>query len=383
MRRRFRQQGHHDNGRHERCGGDQWRSGHVRQVQQPRRRAASRRSAASATSADRLDSPGGATSVGGNFKPGGTVAISNEQGQTWPCQFNPFNPAVNSESLGFVYEPLVYVDALKSGAETPMLASSYTWSADQKSIVFTIRNGVKWNDGQPFTAADVAYTFNLMKKNPALDLYALWTGAGLTSVTATGNKVTMAFNQPAKPYFYNFADQVGIVPEHIFSTGDAAAHPDTWADKAPGRHRTVHGQPVHARTTSPTRPTRTTGMPERAAHPEGEVPRLPRQRAGQPRPRHRQGAVGQPVHPEHPVLLPEQVQGQPHLVPADAATSTCSRTTTPATRPRTTSPYARRSRTPSTARRSPRSARAASSRRPTRPASCSPTFQQYFDAARA
>jgi peptide/nickel transport system substrate-binding protein len=196
-----------------------------------------------ATTAAGATTPAGATSSGSapsstgtaatSFKPGGTVTISNEQGQTWPCQFNPFNPAVNSESLGFVYEPLVFVDAVNNGAATPMLASSYTWSADQKSIVFTIRDGVTWNDGQPFSSADVAYTFNLMKKNSALDLYSLWTGAGLQSVTAAGNKVTMVFSQPAKPYFYNFADQVGIVPEHVFSTGDPAAHPDTWPDKAP------------------------------------------------------------------------------------------------------------------------------------------------------
>ena len=38
-------------------------------------------------------------------KRGGTVTISNEQGQTWTCNFNPFNPAVYLESVGFVYEP--------------------------------------------------------------------------------------------------------------------------------------------------------------------------------------------------------------------------------------------------------------------------------------
>jgi peptide/nickel transport system substrate-binding protein len=194
-------------------------------------------SAAGSTAAAGSATAAAPTSGGGtaatSFKPGGTVVISNEQGQTWPCQFNPFNPAVNSESVGFVYEPLVYVDALKGGAETPMLASSYTWSSDQKTIIFTIRSGVTWNDGKPFSAADVAYTFNLMKANSALDIYALWTGAGLTSVTAAGDKVTMVFSQPAKSYFYNFADQVGIVPQHIFSTGAPAAHPDTWADPNP------------------------------------------------------------------------------------------------------------------------------------------------------
>ncbi|OLE25727.1 MAG: ABC transporter substrate-binding protein [Actinobacteria bacterium 13_1_20CM_3_71_11] len=168
-----------------------------------------------------------------SYKQGGTVTIANTQGQTWTCQFNPFNPAVNAESLGFIYEPLVYVNLLQNQAETPMLASAYKWSDDKKSVTFTIRDGVTWSDGQPFSADDVVFTFNLMKQTPAVDLYSLWSGAGLQSVSASGNQVTLAFNAVATPYFYNFADQVGIVPKHIFSTGDAAAHPDTWEDKAP------------------------------------------------------------------------------------------------------------------------------------------------------
>jgi peptide/nickel transport system substrate-binding protein len=178
-------------------------------------------------------SPTGGVDLNAPRKQGGTVTISNEQGQTWPCQFNPFNPANNQESIGFVYEPLVYVDLLNNQAETPMLATSYTWSSDNKTIKFTIRDGVKWSDGQPFSAADVAFTFNLMQQTPATDLYSLWSGAGLQSVTADGNTVTMTFANPAKAYFFNFANQVGIVPQHIWSSGDAAAHPDTWDDASP------------------------------------------------------------------------------------------------------------------------------------------------------
>lgn len=162
------------------------------------------------------------------------VTIANVGGQTWSCQFNPFNPANNAQSLGTVYEPLVFVNTLKDAAETPMLASSYTWGADKKSVVFTIRDNVKWSDGKPMTAADVAFTFNLMKKHPALDLYALWTGNILDSVTAQGTtKVAMNFKVAAQPYFYDFADQVGIVPEHIWSTGEPASRPNTWADPNP------------------------------------------------------------------------------------------------------------------------------------------------------
>jgi peptide/nickel transport system substrate-binding protein len=168
-----------------------------------------------------------------NHKQGGTLTIANVQGQTWTCHFNPFNPALYLESVGFVYEPLVYVNLLQDQKETPMLASSYQWAADKKSITFTVRDGVTWSDGQPFTAEDVAFTFQLMKRVPALDLYSLWTGAGLTGVTATGNKATLTFKQVAQPYFFNFANQVAIVPKHIFSAGAAAEHPDTWEDSNP------------------------------------------------------------------------------------------------------------------------------------------------------
>src|SRR4051812_25581648 len=104
--------------------------------------------------AGQSSSPGATAPSGGNqgsgaFKKGGTVTIANVGGQTWPCQFNPFNPAVNQEALGFVYEPLTFVNVLKSGATTPMLATAFSWSPKKDSIVFTIRSGVKWSDGQP------------------------------------------------------------------------------------------------------------------------------------------------------------------------------------------------------------------------------------------
>ena len=175
----------------------------------------------------------GSSSAPKTYKQGGTLTISNEQGQTWPCAFNPFNASNNVEANGFIYEPLVYVNTLQDAKETPMLASGYQWNADKTQITFTIRDGVKWSDGQPLTADDVAFTFQLMKQTPATDLYTLWSGAGLTDVKSSGNQVTLTFKQNAQVYFYQFANLVTIVPKHIWSTGDAAAHPDTWADADP------------------------------------------------------------------------------------------------------------------------------------------------------
>jgi peptide/nickel transport system substrate-binding protein len=164
---------------------------------------------------------------GGTAGASGTLVIDNENGALWTCGFNPFNGSDTLVSVGFVYEPLVYVNPLQSGATTPMLATSWSWGAGNKSLVFNIRQGVKFTDGTPLTAADVAYTFNLIKKYPALDLTGVW--SVLSSVTQTGPfQVTMNFSTEAVPWFYYIADQTPIVPMHIWSTiANPVAYPDS------------------------------------------------------------------------------------------------------------------------------------------------------------
>jgi peptide/nickel transport system substrate-binding protein len=164
--------------------------------------------------------------------PTGTVSISNEQGQTWTCGFNPFNSNNTQVSVGNIYEPLVFMNILQNGKETPMLATGYTWSADKKTLTFTMRDGVKWSDGQPVTADDVAFTFSLMKKDPVADLQGIWS-TGLQSVTASGNQVVFVWNAAAGPYLFYVADLTGIVPKHLWSSGDAFAKVSQWQDAAP------------------------------------------------------------------------------------------------------------------------------------------------------
>ncbi len=161
-------------------------------------------------------SPAPSTGPSSSSGPSGVLQISNESGATWTCGFSPFNGSVLGLSLGPVYEPLVFVNTLQSGKATPWLASAYTWSNGNKTITFTIRHGVKFSNGTPMTAADVVFTFNMLKKFPALDLNAVW--SVLSSVTQQGSdKVVMNFKTAAVPYFYYIADQVGIVPQSIWS----------------------------------------------------------------------------------------------------------------------------------------------------------------------
>jgi peptide/nickel transport system substrate-binding protein len=174
-----------------------------------------------------------ATACGGSGKTthvAGKLVIDNESGSTWDCQFNPFNTAstLGLTAVCWIYEPLEYVNILKSGssgtiAATPWLATGYKWSNGFKTLTFTIRKGVTWSDGKPFSAADVIYTFNAMKTNKAIDLDAVWANAGgpLTGVAQKGsNQVVFTFKSAAQPYFYYVADQTPIVPQHIWSTLD-------------------------------------------------------------------------------------------------------------------------------------------------------------------
>jgi peptide/nickel transport system substrate-binding protein len=44
----------------------------------------------------------------------------------------------------------------------PDLAKSWSWSADNKSVTFTLQEGIKWHDERPFTARDVVCTMDLL-----------------------------------------------------------------------------------------------------------------------------------------------------------------------------------------------------------------------------
>jgi peptide/nickel transport system substrate-binding protein len=171
----------------------------------------------------------GSSTSGSGASSGLTLNISNEFGSTWNCQFNPFNPNVAILPFGPVYEPLVFMDNLESGKASPWLATSWAWSNNDKTVTFTIRNGVKWSDGKPFTAADVVFTFNELKKYTGLDIQSDWNF--LSSVTQQGsNQVVMNFQQPGTADFYYVADQTPIIPEHIWAS---ITNPVTYPDKNP------------------------------------------------------------------------------------------------------------------------------------------------------
>jgi peptide/nickel transport system substrate-binding protein len=169
------------------------------------------------------------TSASSKAAPTGVLTIDNESGGTWTCDFNPFNLSYISYSLGNVYEPLVFVNTLQDAKVTPWLATSWAWGNGNKTLTFTIRQGVKFSNGDPLTPADVVYTFNLLKAHKTLDINSVW--SVLSSVAQQGSdQVVMTFKTAAVPYFYYIGDQIGIVDQKVWST---VANPVTYPDKNP------------------------------------------------------------------------------------------------------------------------------------------------------
>src|SRR5437773_5693001 len=62
------------------------------------------------------------------------------------------------------------------------LAEKWSWQDNYRNLVFFLRKGVKWHDGQPFSSKDVKYTFDMIREakdaqgklrlNPRKDWYA-------------------------------------------------------------------------------------------------------------------------------------------------------------------------------------------------------------------
>ena len=184
-------------------------------------------------------SSSGSTASGGTGKP---LIISDVTGANWNCQFNPLStnwPEGGPTETGLIYEPLMFENLLQTGTQLskgihPWLATGYSWNSSLTALTFTIRKGVKFSNGTPLTPADVAFSFNILKENGALDLWSLWKAEGgpLTSVTTSGDTVTLNFDAPSPTYFYYAAGQVPILPEAIWSKIPASKLP-TYPDTRP------------------------------------------------------------------------------------------------------------------------------------------------------
>ncbi len=134
----------------------------------------------------------------------------------WTSEPDTMNPLTTYATEADEILQLIYDKLLGYGIDLkpqPELASSFKYSPDGLTLTFTLRPHVMWQDGQPFTSADVKYTYDLIRTNN-IGQYAQW----LTHVTAVttpdDNTVVLTFD---KAQAFNPGLAVPIVPKHIWS----------------------------------------------------------------------------------------------------------------------------------------------------------------------
>ena len=143
--------------------------------------------------------------------------------------FNPYIPGVvSSTGSNFLFEPLYYYNAYSEKDNLiPWLAESHQYNEDYTEVTVTIRKGVEWSDGEPWTAADLVFTINMLKGNaPELILSTdmkTWVEEATVVDDLTARIVLTAPNPRfIFSYFTDcFVNGVRIVPEHIWKGQDA------------------------------------------------------------------------------------------------------------------------------------------------------------------
>lgn len=123
------------------------------------------------------------------------------------ANFNPYSATALHGAMGALYEPLFFYNKADATDPVPLLAKSFEWSEDGKELTVELRDDAKWNDGEPFTAADVQYSFT----NEAVQMDYVEDVELVDDHT-----VKLHFNEPSFTNEYSILGATYIVPQHVF-----------------------------------------------------------------------------------------------------------------------------------------------------------------------
>ncbi|WP_414586917.1 ABC transporter substrate-binding protein [Scytonema sp. PCC 10023] len=138
---------------------------------------------------------------------------------TDPKTFNYALIQENPNISGFTYEGLAVQNGT-TGKLEPAMAESWEISEDKLRYVFTLREGLKWSDGEPLTVDDVVFSFNdiyMNKRIPTSNQDGLFIGESkaFPKVSKLDNRrVEFTLPEPFSPFLRTVAAGLAILPEH-------------------------------------------------------------------------------------------------------------------------------------------------------------------------
>ena len=134
-----------------------------------------------------------------------------------------FDPAYGWGAGEHVHEPLIQSTLTVTNTDLTIgydLATDYTVSDDGLTWTVTIRGDVKFTDGEPLTAEDVAFTYNTVKESSSVNDFTMLDYAEASDDTT----VVFHMTRPFSIWPYTMAI-VGIVPEHAYDSASYGSNP--------------------------------------------------------------------------------------------------------------------------------------------------------------
>lgn len=156
----------------------------------------------------------------GGSRDGDSVVIALDPGSEPEAGFDP---AYGWGAGEHVHEPLIQSTLTVTNTDLTIgydLATGYSVSEDGLTWQVTIRNDVKFTDGEPLTAADVAFTYNTVKETSSVNDFTMLDHAEAADDTT----VIFHMTRPFSIWPYTMAE-VGILPEHAYDSATYGTEP--------------------------------------------------------------------------------------------------------------------------------------------------------------
>jgi peptide/nickel transport system substrate-binding protein len=172
-------------------------------------------------------SPGGASTGVGTGSSGGSPV----KGGTLTAALTG-NPSSMDPAAAGIYTSLQVIDNIFSklitmdekGTFIPELATKWTQN-DEKTYTFDLRSGVKFHNGEPFSATDVKYTFDRILAPATASTYATLYSSLDSVEVVSPTQVVFHLSEPFAPFLTNVAQNGEIMNKKAVESSDPTRNP--------------------------------------------------------------------------------------------------------------------------------------------------------------
>ena len=154
------------------------------------------------------------------------------------------NPLTATDAYASRIDGLIYDTLIERDNDTlewkPKMAERWEVSADKKQFTFYIRDGIRWQDGQPFTVDDIVYSYQRIM-DPTVDAPHLRVYYQDIEKVEKISERAVRFTY-RRPYFMalEFCGTLPLIPKHLFNDGkNFNSHPQNRFPTGLGPYRLV------------------------------------------------------------------------------------------------------------------------------------------------